>query len=167
MTKLYLKAGEPIPEEWPHPDDIIFEEGKDAKIMGGEPAVAAQNRKKIVRFRDTFMLQAEMDRRCFMKENPKQNPPIFASEFFINYINERLPLRMQLDDSRLIIRTLRIQTLRKPDLQKQLKSAWAEFGLTVPPNAATPPLIPLLANLGIDVSQFGGPKRPNKRYRAQ
>jgi hypothetical protein len=164
-----LKAGEPIPEEWPHPEDIIFEEGKDAKVKGGEPAVAAQNRQQIIGFRDMFMLQAEMDRRCFRRENPKQDPPIFVSEFFVNYINERLPLRMQLDDTRILIRTLRIQTLRKPDLQKQLNCAWAEFGLTVRPNAATPPLFPLLAQLGIDVSQFGAATkaRTHKRYRSQ
>ena len=163
------KAGDTVPEEWPHPDDVIFEEGQDVKFLGGEPEIATQNRKMAIRFRDTFMLQAEMDRRCFLKENPKQELPIFISNFFITYINERLPTRMQLDDTQIIIRILRIQTLRKPELQKQLKSAWAEFGLIVFPNAATPPLIPLLAHLGIDISQFeaAATARRHKRYRSQ
>jgi hypothetical protein len=163
------KAGEAIPEDWPHPDDIIFEEGQDVKFLGGEPEIATQNRKMAVRFRDTFMLQAEMDRRCFPKEHPTQELPIFASDFFVTFINERLPARMRLNDVQILIRISRIQTLRKPELQKQLKSAWAGFGLTVAPNAATPPLIPLLAQLGIDVSQLGAAStaRRHKRYRSQ
>ena len=163
------KAGDAIPEEWPHPDDIIFEEGRDVKFLGGDPKIANQNRKMAIRFRHAFMLQAEMDRRCFPKEHPTQELPIFASDFFITFINDRLPARMRLNDVQILIRISRIQTLRKPELQKQLKSAWAEFGLTVVPNAATPPLIPLLAQLGIDVSQLGAAStaRRHKRYRSQ
>jgi Family of unknown function (DUF5681) len=163
------KAGEAIPEDWPHPDDIIFEEGQDVKFLGGKPEIASQTRKMATRFRDTLMLQAEMDRRCFAKEHPTQELPIFASDFFITFINERLPARMRLNDVQILIRISRIQTLRKPELQKQLKSAWAGFGLTVAPNAATPPLIPLLAQLGIDVSQLGtaSTARRHKKYRSQ
>jgi hypothetical protein len=163
------KAGEAIPEDWPHPDDIIFEEGQDVKFLGGEPEIATQNRKMAIRFRDTFMLQAEMDRRCFLKEHPTQELPIFASDFFITFINDRLPARLRLNDVQILIRISRVQTLRKPELQNQLKSAWAEFGLTAAANAATPPLIPLLAQLGIDVSQFGAAAtaRRHKRYRSQ
>jgi hypothetical protein len=163
------KAGDTTPEEWPHPDDIIFEEGQDVKFLGGEPEIAAQSRKMAIRFRDAFMLQAEMDRRRFLMEHPNQGLPIFVSDFFIIYINERLPTRMQLGDAQILIRVSRIQTLRKSELQKQLKSAWAEFGLTVVPNSVTPPLIPLLAHLGIDVSQLGAAStaRRHKRYRSQ
>jgi hypothetical protein len=163
------KAGGAIPEHWPHPDDIIFEEGADVKFMGGEPATAAQNRKFIIRFRDVLLLQAEMDRRCFLKEYPRQATPVFLSEFFVVIANSRLPKRMQLDDTHLFIRTARIGVLRKPVLQQQLKHDWTELGLRIKANAATPSLISSLIKLGIDVPELltGPTARSDRRYRAQ
>jgi hypothetical protein len=72
-------------------------------------------------FGDVLMLQAEMDRRCFLKENRNERLPVFASEFFMNYANGRLPARMQLDDIQLILRASHIQTLRKGELPPTTK----------------------------------------------
>jgi hypothetical protein len=163
------KSGETVPEDWPHPDDIVFEDGQYTKFVGGEPAIAAQNRKLIMRFRDLLILQAEMDRRCFARTSPGQKSPMFASEFFIFYFNWRLPTRMQLDNDGLLNRAWSILTLRKAELQQQLKHAWAEFGFTAKANATTPPLFPLLAKFGIDVSEIGAvpAARRQRRYKAQ
>jgi hypothetical protein len=143
------KTGKPVPDNWPHPDDIVFEDGEHVKFMGGEPAIAVQNRNTIIRFRDVLMLQAEMDRRCFLRDNPGRAPPIFVSDYLMVHANSCLPVRKQLDDSHLLIRILRIETLRKAELQRQLKENWAEFGLTLAPNRTTPPLLTML---GIDAS---------------
>lgn len=146
------KTRKPVPDNWPHPDDMVFEDGEHVKFMGGEPAIAVKNRKTIARFRDVLMLQAEMDRRCFLRDNPGQASPIFVSDYLVVHANSCLPVRKQLHDSRLLTRILQIQALRKAELQRQLKKNWAEFGLTLAPNGTTPPLIPLFAMLRIDVS---------------
>lgn len=143
------KTGKPVPHNWPHPDDIVFEDGEHVKFIGGEPAIAVQNRNTIARFRDVLMLQAEMDRRCFLRDNPGRASPIFVSDYLMVHANSCLPVRKQLDDSHLLIRIMRIQTLRKAELQRQLKESLAEFGLTLAPNRSTPPMLTML---GIDVS---------------
>jgi hypothetical protein len=145
------KTGKPVPDNWPHPDDMVFEDGEHVKFMAGEPAIAVQNRNTIIRFRDALMLQAEMDRRCFLRDNPGRASPIFVSDYLMVHAKSCLPVRKQLDDSRLLTHILRIQALRKTELQRRLKEDWAEFGVTLAPNGTTPPLIPLLAILGIDV----------------
>jgi hypothetical protein len=145
------KTGKLVLDYWPHPDDIVFEDGEHVRFIGGGPTIAVQNRKTIIRFRDVLMLQAEMDRRCFLRDNPGRASPIFVSDYLMVHANSCLPVRKQLDDCRLLTRIMRIKTLRKAELQRRLKDNWAEFGLTLAPNGTTPPLIPLLAMLGIDV----------------
>lgn len=134
------KAGHQIPESWPHPDDIVFEEGCFVKFRGGDPIEASKNRALVIRFRDLFMLQAEKDRRCFCKANPGLHPPIFLSEGFATQFNAHLPKRMQLDELGFIMRTLSIQTLRKTVLEKRIREEWAELDVREARNLITPPL---------------------------
>ncbi|AEI04040.1 hypothetical protein OCA4_c29310 [Afipia carboxidovorans OM4] len=111
-VETFHKARKPLPEDMPHPDDLVFEEGEFVMLKGGDPIIAAQNRNLMTRFRDVLMLQAEKDRRTFWKENPKQPLPIFVSEYFATHINACLPKRMQLDDAHLLFRISRIETMR-------------------------------------------------------
>jgi hypothetical protein len=55
--------------------------------------------------------------------------PLTEAIFKVESVAAKLPTRMQLDDTHLLIRTARIGVLRKPVLQQQLKHHWAEFGL--------------------------------------
>lgn len=134
-----LETGHSIPESWPHPDDIEFEDGCFVKFKGGDPIEASQRRALVIRFRDLFMLQAEKDRRRFCEANHKQRPPISVSDYLVHQFNASLPKRMQLDDIHLIMRMLRIQTLRKTVLEKRLHKEWTELsipealGLILPP----------------------------------
>jgi hypothetical protein len=158
MVSSMKKTGEPISEDWPHPDDIVFEEGKYVQLRGGDPVTAAQTRKALVRFRDTLLVQAEMDRRCFPKGNPKDRPPIFFSDVLMSMINSSLPVRMQLDDVRLILRIMRLRTLRKHELQQQLQRDWTGLGITVGKNVTTPSVEPLIAMRSIDVAKLATAK---------
>ena len=51
------KAGEQIPDYSPHPDDLIFEEGKHVIFRGGDPVEAKKNFEYVARFRDACLLQ--------------------------------------------------------------------------------------------------------------
>ncbi len=146
-----LNAGHSIPEGWPHPDDLVFEEGRHVMIRGGDSLEAARDRELRIRFRDTFMLQAEKDRRYFRSTTPLQDDvPIFISEILVTLLNSSLPKRLQLDDVQLIMRMDRARTLKKRELEQRLRKDWADLGISEARNLITPPVNSLLIELGID-----------------
>jgi hypothetical protein len=151
---IYQKAGTPLPEGLPHPDDLVFEENYPVMLRGGDPIVAAQNWSTMVRFRDVLMLQAEQDVRCYpSKEEYQRRTTIFVSHYLLVDTNSRLPKRMQLGEDQIHFRMCSISCLRKRTLEERLRAGWADLGVPYAPNQITPPLKPLLAQFGIDVSK--------------
>lgn len=144
------KAGQ-LPEDFPHPDDLVFEEGCHVTFRGGDPFEAARDREIRTRFRDVCILQAEKDRRNFLNTaKPTQRVPIFISEYLAHSLNSSLPKRLQLDDVRLIMRMNKARTLRKRELEQRLRKHWADLGIPQARNLITPPVNPLLIELEID-----------------
>jgi hypothetical protein len=148
------RAGKPVPEGLPHPDDLVFEENCPVMLRGGDPIIAAQNWSTMVRFRDVLMLQAEQDIRCYPSEEKYQRrTTIFVSHYLLVHTNDCLPKRMQLSDDQIQFRMYDISCLRKRTLEERLRAGWADLGVPYAPNQITPPLKPLLAHFGIDVSK--------------
>ena len=162
-----LKAGRPIPDHWPHPKDLVFEDDFHVKLRGGgDPAVAAHNRQSMIKFRDLFLLQAEKDRRSFVSKSGRdEHPPLFVSEYLVTLINSCLPMRMQLSETQLQFQMWTISCLRKHKLEERLRMQWAEVGIPEARNLITPPIKPLLAQLGIDLFKLLGSRDDQTRGR--
>lgn len=144
-----LKTGHSLPEDWPHPDDLVFEDSCHVMIRGGDPIEAARDRELRIRLRDAFILQAEKDRRNFSSTTTPQ-APIFISEILVTLLTSSLPKRLQLDDLQLIRRMKRTRTLKKRELEQRLRKDWADLGISEARNLITPPVNSLLIELGID-----------------
>ncbi len=148
------KAGQAIPPEWFHPDDLIFADGSHVMVRGGDPIEATRARQYLLRLRDLWLLQAEMHRRDAGPKSSVRDLPILTSEVLALLINQRLPTRLQLSDSDLFWRTLGHGGLKKRVLERQLKQAWADFGFRKTPACSPVPIEALLSKLGIDLHQL-------------
>lgn len=134
-----LAAGEPIPDEFIHPDDIIFENGHFVGIRGGDPIEAAQNRKKTLKTIDLYLLQAELDRRTYRSQTKIDLDAVeFTSFVFVLWLNEALPERLRLDDNTLTWRVSRTARIKTRDLIRRLKNGYAE--LELPDATKYPPI---------------------------
>lgn len=140
-VSMLRKAGHPIPESWPHPDDIEFNEDRFVNFRGGDPIEASRNRELIIRLRDLLMLQSELDRRCDpSKEKRGRSTTIFVSDILYTHANSCLPKRMQLSENQILFRLLDLMKLSKKSLEQQLKVGWAYLGRSHQRNQTTPPI---------------------------
>jgi hypothetical protein len=126
----------PIPEEWPHPDDFVFEEGKSVQIIGGDPKIAAQNRKFLIAFRDLMILKSGLDRRTISAD---QRDKCLQSEVITFICNSNLPDRFQLSEMALMLRLERAECTSKRMLERHIRRACDELDLpniiNIPPSA--------------------------------
>lgn len=150
------KQGRPLPENWYHPEDLIFEEGCHVKARGGDPVIALEERQFLCALRDACLLQAEMDRREFhSRMNTSEATPVFAFEVIALALNEHyLSKRFQLNEIELLLRTNKHRTTKKRDLEKQRRMAWSNVGIRRA-RTITPKVIhELLVKLGIDLDKL-------------
>lgn len=127
---------EPMPDHYPHPDELNFAEGKLVTgWLGGEPIQAALLRAHYVRLRDVFLLQAEKDRRYFGSNCELDH----VSGMMGLFINVFLPKAAQLDEVILSIHLSKQRVFRKRELQRRLAAAWADVGCPEAKQMTTPP----------------------------
>lgn len=141
------KKGEPFPKDLPHPEDLIFKEGSHVMIRGGDPINSAPAREWLIRLRDVLLLQAEKDRRSVSAAGG--SPIYFISGYLAWGNNLALPKRMQLDDFHLTMRVLSHRTLKKRDLDKQLKTGWSVLGVHSVVTIFSRPVLPFLVERGL------------------
>jgi hypothetical protein len=122
------EAGQVLPQEYPHPDDLIFPSDDHVMIRGGAPTEAAWSRQYLIRLRDLWWLQAEMDRRNWGPRSSLRVRPILTSEVVALLINQTLPSRLQLNDANFLQLTSDYMGLKKRELEQRLKIAWRDFG---------------------------------------
>lgn len=126
-----LAAGEVLPANLPHPDDVIFENGHFTGIHGGDPVEVAQKRAEAIQMRDLYLLQAELDRRVYRSRTKIALESVeFASFLHVIWLNDALPKRLQLDDNDLISRMTRARRIRKRDLVRELRTGYAKLGMS-------------------------------------
>ena len=133
------RAGKTMPDDWIHPEDLVFREGQHVMLRGGaDAAEAKRNRDYGVGCRDAFMLQFVMDERCF--GGPLARMPLFLSGVLAALWNWGLPKRLQLDDNQYFLRHMKNSGLRTPELRRRLKEAWISLGHPEWVGITTPPL---------------------------
>ena len=141
MVESMRRAGKAVPDDWIHPEDLIFREGQHVMLRGGaDGAEVKRNRDYAVGFRDACMLQFVMDERCF--GGPLKELPMFLSGLLAALMNWALPKRLQLDDAEYFLRHMKNSGLRTPELRRRLKEAWISLGHPEWVGITTPPLRP-------------------------
>lgn len=136
------KRGEPLPDNLPHPDDLIFEEGKKVPIAW-TPKSAANTRQWI----EALLLQAEKDRRARGIKLTDADGANSLSFFFAHQLNDWLFPRYRIDDTRFILFMERCSGLKKTDLEHELKTAWTSLGLAYSKDTVLPPATPHIKQL--------------------
>ena len=135
------RAGKAMPDDWIHPEDLIFKDGQHVMLRGGaDGAEAKRNRDYVVGLRDANMLQSVYDERCF--GGPLKDMPIFLSGVVAALMNTALPKRLQLDDTQYFFKHMKNSDLRTPELKRRLKEAWTSLGHPEWACINTPPLKP-------------------------
>jgi len=137
LVESMRRAGKTVPDDWIHPEDLVFPEGQHVMLRGGaDGAEAKRNRDYIVGLRDVYMLQAVMDERRF--GGPLARMPLFLSNVLAALMNSNLPKRLQLDDAQYFLRHMKNSGLRTPELRRRLKEAWISVGHPAWVNITTP-----------------------------
>lgn len=125
------KGGIP-PDPLPHPDDIVLEPGKPVRVIGPLTVEEAATTEENCRLRDVLILQDELDRRAFIDspENSASDRPGGALLIAL-FLNESLPLRLQIDEIRIALMQMKYQGMPKRVLLKELRRAWRSLGKNV------------------------------------
>ncbi|KPB00048.1 DUF5681 domain-containing protein [Ahrensia marina] len=115
--------GSAIDEEafLPHPDDIEINEDLTIRFTGPTTPEALRKCHETMRFREAFILQAELDRRLAPKTD--KTAGMGALLFAKNY-ERLLPARMRYSDSDWLNAVWRTEKINKRNLLKAVKSAW-------------------------------------------
>jgi hypothetical protein len=137
-----LAAGQQLPEDVPHPDDVVIMDGRYVGTRGENPAPYALLCANVVRRRDLYILQAELDYRVFPDPtNTVDDPAQFWSFLLAMLFNETLPDRFKLDNGRLLMRQIHARRIKKRHLIRQIQDGCAELG---EPDTTRFPPIPLV-----------------------
>lgn len=113
------EAGEPVPQFFPHPDDVIVEPGKHPEIDGPVDAQTAEMVDYACAARDLLLMQ-----HIYEERNGPEGPALVnLALMFI--VNQALPKRMQLDDSAVLFS--RFRRLPNAKLQKLIREVLREL----------------------------------------
>ena len=133
--------GEPLPNYYPHPDELHFPTGRKVTgWLGQDPYEGAVLRAHYVKVRDIYLLQSEKDRRYWGSKNDLEN----GSGGLVLFINALLPNSAQLDVVGLTVRLGQQHVLPKRELQQRLTAGWAEIGFPEGKTLITPPIDPAI-----------------------
>ncbi|MEM7061463.1 MAG: DUF5681 domain-containing protein [Pseudomonadota bacterium] len=124
------RRGNPMPEPVPHPDDIIIEDGKDPSFKGPMTEAETELVKEDCKLRDVMIMQNALDEREHIKgpnEDFSDGPG--SAMIFALTIDRGLPERLKIDDTELILRTMKYNATPKRALLKQLTEGWRECGV--------------------------------------
>ncbi|MBX3582934.1 MAG: hypothetical protein KF810_13655 [Rhizobiaceae bacterium] len=127
QLELARRDGQPEPAIYPHPDDIVID-ADSPKFLG--PWDEEQNKRvqHTVQTCKVLLMQDELDRRCETRldGSPVKEPG--AALFMFNQLNETLPPRLRLSDSRVSRLQMHFHCMAKRTLLKQLHADWRKIG---------------------------------------
>lgn len=125
-------AGQPEPKLLPHPDDIAIDRHKGVTVKG--PIDEEDDRKvqHTIELCDVLLMQDELDRRVDVRlDGSALNEPGAALLMF-DLLQRTLPKRLQLSDSDILFRAMRLGGVTKRNLLKRLYSGWRKVGMPRP-----------------------------------
>lgn len=143
QIELARRTGQPEPAIYPHPDDIVID--KDGPRFLG-PWDEAQNKQVLhtVQTCEVLLMQDELDRRSETRldGSPVKEPG--AALYMAKQLNETLPPRLKLSDSRIIRLQMRFHCIAKRTLLKQLHAEWGKIGQPKPRGFVFPDMTAIL-----------------------
>jgi hypothetical protein len=96
----YSLPGKEIPKGFPHPEDVVIQPGKHVWFRGGDPEEAEKHWATLRRWRDAFLVQAEIDYRHHARHMASEHDHrIPQSEVLMLMMNHLLPNRYKLDEA--------------------------------------------------------------------
>lgn len=133
------RDGYSLPEDIPHPDDLIFKDGKFVTFVW-TPKLAAEKRHLI----QSLLLQAEKDTRALCTGPDIAHDPKPLSLVLALVLNNLLPPRYRFDDVQLLMIMDKYRAMTKRRLETALKEALLAAGLPYHPNTVLPAAEPNL-----------------------
>lgn len=127
-----LKAGEEIPDIFPHPDDVIFDSNNTVKFIGPIDEFEARLLRQQLKTRDLLILQGELDNRCGeVSERDSEHDDVISAHVLAHIVDNSIPPRKQLSEEGFIqeIRHARCHTQR--ELLSALYKGWRALGLNI------------------------------------
>jgi hypothetical protein len=143
------KRGEPLPNILPHPDDIIIDNAKGPRFVGPFDKNEQTKLNETILFRDTLIMQDELDRRSKVRLNgePLTEP---GSAALLSFLLERgVPPRLQLSDTERVLKMMKFERIPKRELLKLLFSAWQRLRSPYPRGFISPNLTYTKRYLGL------------------
>lgn len=119
------ESGQPEPEFYPHPDDVVIVPGQPFQIWGPASKDEAAIYRNIVATRNLLIMQATL-------APLPQDQQISIELLLAIRMNDSLPARMRLDDDAWFHSDWRSRRTPRRQLEKKIQSAWRDLGIDVP-----------------------------------
>jgi hypothetical protein len=120
------KSGEPPPDIFPHPDDVVIDYLRGVRIVGPLDQEGAESMDALVKLRDAHIMQHALDVR--MSDDPDGPDQPGTALLIADLIERSLPPRLRLPDGVWLMRLMRDDETPKRQLLKELHKAWREAG---------------------------------------
>jgi Family of unknown function (DUF5681) len=135
------RAGAPLPEPLPHPDDLEFDPETGVCFAGPATEAEARTTAETIARRDLLLLQHALDARALkVAGGPSAAAEPTSAMFLAILTNQSLPKRLQLSDGEMVSRLMAARTRSKRDLLKELHRGWKRLGDEMPRGTVLPPL---------------------------
>lgn len=160
------KAGLPLPEPVPHPDDIVIDARNNISVDGPVTEAEARALAVIAEQRDAFLRQHVLDAKRGLLNRAAEREQGFGSALLMaSLANAVLPARLRLDETGMWHRCchFRSQTIR--ELLKDDTRAWKKLrmptrrGVAAPDLATFARLLPALGEVAADLVASTGTDR--------
>ena len=124
--------GEEPAEQFPHPDDIVFEPGKAPRFTGPMYKEAADELNRTCRLRDILLMQSALENRLNNVADDTDGQHMLTTPMFAAVtINDNVPDRLKLKDVDLFLQLGSFNRLTKRQLLKEVRAEWKSLGVTV------------------------------------
>lgn len=133
--------GEPEPDLYPHPDDIVLEPGRPVRFIGPLDAEKGKKLKEKIALREAYIWQAGLE----MRMDPKGDAaPVLeqlrSAEFIALELNRTLPPRLRMDEFWISHRIDVASRHAKRVLLKTTRAKWFAAGVRARRGALLPEL---------------------------
>lgn len=121
------KSGEPPPDIFPHPEDVVIDYVKGVRIVGPLDQEGADRVDALIRLRDVHIKQHALDVR--MSDDPDGPDRPGTALLIADLIERSLPPRLRLPEGVWLMRMMHYDGTPKRQLLKELFCAWRDAGI--------------------------------------
>jgi hypothetical protein len=131
LFELAEAKGDPPPEVWPHPDDVVIDPKKGVRFIGPWDEESAADLQETLKLRDVLLVQDAWDDSCGRGEGEYNQT---TAGLVATMLNEHVPARYRLSDFDYVSRVSRLRGTSKRELRKMLYRGFKDIGQHWTPN---------------------------------